>query len=113
MLSSDNAAACSAKRRSATVMGRTSGSRSERSDIAVNSVHRVCLLVNPLPWSFSVGPGNQIRMEQVSEQFHPFYNARPGPGKVRVGIDSINSRVRDLRHLARELGRALEPVSAR
>ena len=79
----------------------------------MHSVHPVCLLVNPLPWSFSVGPGNQIRMEQVSEQFHPFYHARAGPGKVRVGIDGINGRVRNLGHLSRELGRPLEPVSAR
>ena len=79
----------------------------------MNSVHPVCLLVNPLPWSFSMGPGNQIGMEQVREQFHPFYDARPRPGKVRVGIDGINSRVRDLGHPSRQLGRALEPVSTR
>jgi len=52
-------------------------------------------------------------MEQVGEQFHPFHYSRPGPSKVRVGINSVDFRVRDSRYLSRELGRAFEAVPAR
>lgn len=51
------------------------------------------ILANPLPRSIDVGPGEEIRMEQVGKQFHSLSNPRPRSSEVRVSIYGVDLRV--------------------
>jgi hypothetical protein len=50
-----------------------------------------------------VRPRNEIRVEEMREQFHAFHDSRARPREVRVRIHSIDLYARQSTELPREL----------
>src|SRR5712671_1344514 len=69
--------------------------------------------VDPFPRLARVRPGDEIRVEQVSEQFHSFDHSRSRPGEVRIRIHGVDRCAWHPWHLPCELDGTVEPISAR